>query len=290
MPVLPKRIAEHKSRKLPLKTKRSLNSKELFAYVFIVSVIIWFAFLVDDTFELSKRGYEERACIGNRVSEHRLFDETDLEHLAKVNGEVITNEQNPGVRVQPSFCSEEEERELIKELYSLVKQYGGPIHWVEHQIRADSGGQLVTTVQRPIVQRVTGEDEGEDQIVAPWGYGSHFNINKVPPLLRKYVNRILDGPYSLGPIRDITVNHYQMSNFGLEPHVDSPTDGAEIFLLGLMSPEILTLTPNIETTRDDFEVAKYSWTNNDIDIFFQSEKSHSFKWCCKNSMETWNKK
>jgi len=54
------------------------------------------------------------------------------------------------------------------------------------------------------MQRVTGRDEGaewieETQRRAPWGYGSEFDANQLPPTLRLLADRLKTcGEFDLG--------------------------------------------------------------------------------------------
>lgn len=73
--------------------------------------------------------------------------------------------------------------------------------------------------------------------------------------------------------------------FKLDPHIDPLNDGGKIFILGLKSDTVLTITPSIETIENDMKLGKKlkfqfplrmrtdeaaialrSWTDEDIDI------------------------
>jgi hypothetical protein len=79
---------------------------------------------------------------------------------------------------------------------------------------------------------------------APWGYGASFDAAKLPAPFHAVAARLAACPdLGLGALRDVTVNARADGFFRLDPHLDPPSDGANVFILGLGSPTVLTLSP-----------------------------------------------
>jgi len=89
------------------------------------------------------------------------------------------------------------------------------------------------------------------------------------------LERIQNSPhFCLGKPRDITINHREKYFYRLDPHVDPVKDGGNVFILGLLSDTVLTLSPTSRTmhpdqhkTMDPRKVAEVSWLpGKDIDV------------------------
>lgn len=117
------------------------------------------------------------------------------------------------------------------------------------------------------MMRVTGRFESEQQKLAPWGYGDDFDVAQVPPGLRAVLEKIQGSEaFCLGKPRDITINHRTDFFYRLDPHVDPLKDGGNVFILGLLSGTVLTLTPASKTMAaaqfthmDQRRVSEQSW-------------------------------
>jgi hypothetical protein len=156
--------------------------------------------------------------------------------------------------------------------------------------------------------RITGRPESKLQNLAPWDYGDNFNLENVPSIFLKIGKKIeqcnkLNKGIKLSNLRDITINFRANGMFKLDPHIDPPLDGSQIFVLGLKSDVVFTLTPSIENLSENMEqIQKYnfklplkirtaedaialkSWTDEDIDIFLKKnsllkiENDARYKW------------
>jgi hypothetical protein len=92
---------------------------------------------------------------------------------------------------------------------------------------------------------VTGRPELPHQVKAPWGYGDNFKRDSVPQPLLQLANKISsDNDFGCpSDLRDITINYRDKSMFKLDPHVDPPEDGQNVFIVGLLSDVVLTFSP-----------------------------------------------
>ena len=113
--------------------------------------------------------------------------------------------------------------------------------------------------------------------MAPWGYGADLDVNKLPPLVLKLVERLqAEKGYKLGPLRDCTINHRTGSFFMIHPHVDPPADGPHVFLLGILSGAVLTFTPADTAPRTGLEIEQRSWTDSDLDLLIRRRSLVAF--------------
>jgi hypothetical protein len=128
------------------------------------------------------------------------------------------------------------------------------------------------------MQRVTGRDEGaawieEPQRRAPWGYGRAFDPRQLPPTLRLLADRLQTcGDFHLGSLRDVTINLRSHAFYRLDPHVDPLSDGGNVFVLGFLSPTVLTLSPigHHAGRMDQRKVARHSWApGEDFDCLLE---------------------
>ena len=132
---------------------------------------------------------------------------------------------------------------------------------------------------------MTGRPEAPQQIHAPWGYGDNFNIimlQSTAPFLYSLANRICDQTsIPLTNLRDITINYRNNRMFLLDPHIHPALDGSKVFILGLKSNVVFTLTPDLDqldaSTRmkplkirtTPTAIALASWTDDDVDILLE---------------------
>lgn len=77
---------------------------------------------------------------------------------------------------------------------------------------------------------VTGRPEWHNKKrLAPWGYGDNFKLDLVPLPLLKLTKKIENDKSNIdlrpNSLRDITINFYENSMFGLDPHLDPVADG-----------------------------------------------------------------
>lgn len=212
---------------------------------------------------------------------HRPFGVHEKAHLklaTRKKDKVM--QTNPGARVEPEFLPEIESHRLVEEALDVIKKYG--ISHVSEEQRIEMAHQLkhfplpkADLKELVNMQRVTGRFEDAAQTLAPWGYGDDFNIEQVPPALRSMLERIQASPhFCLGKPRDITLNHRENYFYRLDPHIDPVDDGGNVFILGLLSGTVLTLSPTSRTMHPDQHkamdprrVAEVSWLpGKDIDV------------------------
>ncbi|CAE7570100.1 gsp-2 [Symbiodinium microadriaticum] len=198
----------------------------------------------------------------------------DLQRVRNMKGDVITEAENPGLRVEPNFLDESEEEALARELRAVVEAHG--FCFEEEKISVsvvDAAGQLQEDYGKNRSRRVTGRPESrgaQKGIVAPWGYGADLDVKKLPPLIGKLVQRLQEERgYKLGPLRDCTINHRTDSFFMIHPHVDPVADGPHVFLLGILSGAVLTFTPSDAQPRNGLETESKSWTDRDLDLLIR---------------------
>jgi len=210
---------------------------------------------------------DEGAC------RHRPATEEDVELVTRVGGTRLTIEEleDMGVRVQKNMISEMQEQLLQMEVAELIDQFGFSFagdNTVLHSV--DAQGKILDSKNHVNATRVTGRPEGVAP-VAPWGYGSNFDIEKVPSSLRFLVDYIADSPhFAVGKPRDITLNRRENSFFKLDPHTDPVADGENIFIISLLSNSVMTIVPPGDFTRKrPGEISLKSWTDQDIDILLR---------------------
>lgn len=229
-----------------------------------------------------------------------------LKFLKKVNGKPMVDSINPGIHVIDDFISNSEELELLNETSELKKHFA-----------FEGGSQIVSVDGRDKkisidVFRVTGRPEVDGQKIAPWGYGDNFNIDLVPPVLRKLISKIGDTPHfaetddvaSSSKLRDITINFRSNAMFKMDPHIDPSEDGSHILHIGLGSDVVFTLTPDTsqlkkyakpEGTKYDIKlplnirtvqsaIDTRSWTSEDIDALM---KRKSLLYICGDARYEW---
>lgn len=205
-----------------------------------------------------------------------------------LTGAPISAAENPGIRLESKFVSPEAASALVAELRSLEAEWGFSTagHGLEvvsldgsTRLKDKDGGEELSRAGEFQSRRVTGRPEGQKR-EAPWGYGEDFRLAEVPPETRDLVERIRrlnDTGYALGPVRDVTVNYRSNGFFRLDPHVDPAGDGPTVFILGLLSDTVLTFVPpDARRRQDPVDVARRSWTDEDIDVIMQQRSLVSF--------------
>ena len=91
-----------------------------------------------------------------------------------------------------------------------------------------------------------------------------------------YARYLLEMPAGFlhsGPLRDVTINLRNDSFFRLDPHLDPSSDGGNVFILGFLSPTVLTLSPigQMAGLMDQRKVARHSWApGEDIDCLLEA--------------------
>ena len=191
--------------------------------------------------------------------------------------------KNPGVHITPSFCSSTEETAVVAEAMQVIRDYGISHVAPEHVNFFERQQNHLTRPPTVNMQRVTGRDEEqpwipERQKRAPWGYGASFDLTQVPPAMANLAHRIAEtpnlSPHRLGPLRDITINFRQDYYFRLDPHLDPLDDGGNVFVLGLLSPTVVTLSPlgaPMATMMDQRRAATQSWApGEDLDCLVEA--------------------
>jgi len=206
------------------------------------------------------------------ASAYRPHSRYDDASLLDMQGRPLEAGQNPGVRVEPDFVSEEEEAELVAELSKMAGSHG-------YDFAAEDADGAASESWR-----ITGREEKMSKLpLAPWGWGTRFDKGKVPRALAEVVSKIeaLAG-YPLGPIRDITVNMRSSVDFQMSPHIDPPGDGPNSFVLSLMSGAVVTFSPvralRAEPARasDEEEFIRHSFTDEDIDCLVPQRAMYHF--------------
>lgn len=216
----------------------------------------------------------------------RPFNSIDATYC-RARGAPVLAESNPGIRVVPGFVDTEEASELV-ECAMLLKASHGFVASEAQRVLALGGGAQQADLGGLTVQaeRVTGRPELPHQVVAPWKYGGEFQLKAVPQPLLQLAEKIVGkngafGKLDLSSLRDITINYRQSSTFLLDPHCDPPSDGNNIFILGLLSDVVLTFTPPTDGSvplppgckqrTEAGAIALKSWTDADIDVLLRQQ-------------------
>lgn len=203
----------------------------------------------------------------------------DVEACRRVlTGKNIRAADNPGIRLESRFVSQDFANELETELRGLEKEWGFSTagHGLDivtldggSRIKEPGGTSSLKQYGEFTSMRITGREEGQER-AAPWGYGDQFDEGKLPGGITKLVSdirKLSDTGYKLESVRDVTINYRGNSFFRLDPHVDPSDDGPTVFILGLLSDVVLTFVPpDVERRQDPVEVGQNSWTDKDIDV------------------------
>ncbi|KAJ1458534.1 hypothetical protein M885DRAFT_513028 [Pelagophyceae sp. CCMP2097] len=211
---------------------------------------------------------------------HRGFDGREAQFLRRVApkagapAERVT--ANPGVRVEPDFVCASFAAALAEEVRGVVNDYG-----VEHNLDDETRtfyekqqAHLGQNAPRINMRRVTGRSESAAQRLAPWLYGDAFDAQRLPPRLAELGAKIAaSDSFALGALRDVTINARRHSFFRLDGHLDPPDDGGNVFILGLLSDTVLTVSPvgpPFSTLQDPRIVSLQSWApGEDVDVLAQ---------------------
>lgn len=195
----------------------------------------------------------------------------------------------PGYRLWPEMVTIEQEEALVAEALRLKDLYGFESTEPLPLVGGNTSANGVVSIES---LRVTGRPERSYQKPAPWGYAVNFREDLVPDVIREVVDKIrvvsssptTSALWKEKSLRDITINYRVNSMFKLDPHVDPEEDGTNIFVMGLRSDVVFTLSPTIELLRKemakhrDFEgsmrtnptaIALRSWTDADLDILLK---------------------
>ena len=178
---------------------------------------------------------------------HRPFAKRDSERLRITgDGAFVLPRANPGIRVEPGFCSVEEGDAIAVDVLEAAAAFGYAYDGDTRAAVLDGSGGVERMTEGLVNNvRVTGRVERPElQTLAPWGYGDDFDSSALPPTLRSLAERVATcGHYAVGPMRDLTINVREQSYFQLDPHLDPATDGPDVFILSLGSTAVLTFTP-----------------------------------------------
>ena len=231
--------------------------------------------------------------------------------IRKVNGKPFKTIHNPGVVLEPDFVTADEEKLLMKETLLLKEKYSFSASSIHLEAKNSSTKRLVHA------HRVTGRPELDHQIKAPWFYGDRFHrsaldsypaISKLATKIESIMKNDNEVPVEL---RDITINYRSNAMFMLDPHIDPHDDGRHVFILGLQSATVLTLTPDINLLMKNPAIFKnhieppmkmrnqidaisaLSWTDIDIDILMnkrsllhlKNDARYSFKHAIRAGVE-----
>lgn len=215
----------------------------------------------------------------------RPFNSVDAAYCRTMKGLPLPDQGNPGIRVSPGFVDDDEATALV-ECATLLKASHGFVASGEQQVLALVGAMQSDLGLSVVAERVTGRPELPQQNVAPWLYGDKFNLKGVPlPLLQLAEKVAQDAsfglPSGLSSLRDITINYRDNSLFKLDPHCDPPSDGDNIFILGLLSDVVLTFTPPTDGSSplpvgckmrtQAGAISVHSWTDADIDVLLRQQ-------------------
>jgi len=233
-----------------------------------------------------------------RARAHRPIAKRDIEHMRWAgDGGFVMPRDNPGVRVEPGFVTEEEGAEIAAELTAAAETYGYPYDGDTRAHLLGSGSGDVEATLDGVVNnvRVTGRLEKPElgaAVLPPWGHGDGFDSSALPPAMRQLAAKVAScGAFRVGPPRDATINVRENSFFQLDPHVDPPSDGPDVFILGLESSAVLTFTPpdeliaarGLPPRRRGHDVGLRSWTNLDLDVLVQPRSLLHFTGAARSS-------
>ena len=190
-------------------------------------------------------------------SKFRAYDEREATYLRDMEGNTVSAEENPGIRIEPNVVTEAEEIQIVSELQGIAATHG-------YEFAADGEAGPATS------WRLTGRDEKRTESLAPWGWGSEFDKSKLPSALAQVVAKLESLPgYPLGTIRDVTVNMRDNDDYQMVPHIDPLGDGPNSFVLSLLSSAVVTFSPvatlrsNAVRANDDEQYAQHSFTDKD---------------------------
>lgn len=211
--------------------------------------------------------------------------------ITRMNGKSYLKEKhNPGVTIVKDFLNKDDETSLLKETIILFEKYSfQSCESIHLETKDNNNSKNSKTIVN--AHRVTGRPEVSQQKHAPWLYGNSFNKNALDeyPEMLNLVRKVelivsKEDDNKIPELRDITINYRTKSMFVLDPHIDPLDDGGHVFILGLKSDTVMTLTPDIDLLMKKPKIFKnhieapmkmrtemnaitaLSWTDMDIDI------------------------
>ncbi|KAL1519539.1 hypothetical protein AB1Y20_023054 [Prymnesium parvum] len=230
-----------------------------------------------------------QAAVGRRKFARR--DSERLRHTS--NGAFVLPADNPGIRVEPNFVTEDEEAVLTQVCEESAALYGYAYDGDTRTHTLTKEGVIETSSNLVNNLRVTGRLERADlsQRLPPWGYGEMFSESSLPPPFFGLASRVRHVCPYLGPLRDVTINGREKGFFQLDPHVDPEADGPDVFILSLLSSVVVTFTPTVEvldrmglqrrTLPQD--IGLRSWSDADIDVLAQPRTLLHFRGAARNT-------
>eukprot|EP00310_Coccolithus_braarudii_P024740 CAMPEP_0183358032 /NCGR_PEP_ID=MMETSP0164_2-20130417/48008_1 /TAXON_ID=221442 /ORGANISM="Coccolithus pelagicus ssp braarudi, Strain PLY182g" /LENGTH=294 /DNA_ID=CAMNT_0025531825 /DNA_START=1 /DNA_END=885 /DNA_ORIENTATION=+ len=215
-----------------------------------------------------------------RLASHRPYLRRDAERLRCVrDGSFVRATTNPGIRIEPEFVCERSAAELVQEARRVAEQYGYAYDGDTRAHVLGADGNVEHTAELVNNVRVTGRPEKPgEQRLPPWGYGDDMVEDALPPAIARLVARVRGcGAFSVGALRDVTMNLRAHSYFQLDPHLDPEADGPDVFVLSLLSSAVTTFTPTaeacislgVERRSSPHEIGLASWTDADVDALVQ---------------------
>lgn len=154
-------------------------------------------------------------------STHRPFVPDDQYYIRRMNGQAPSIMDNPGIRVEPDFLSEEEQEQLRFETKMMISLYG--YSTISFWLRPNWNKQIASLSSKTRVNavKVSGRDtdsnvhqpgmtehakqlkqeqetaivktkpyESNEPIRAPWGAAHSFDFDKLPKVYQDLVNKI----------------------------------------------------------------------------------------------------
>eukprot|EP00696_Hemimastix_kukwesjijk_P011239 gnl/Hemi2/24118_TR8095_c0_g1_i1.p1 gnl/Hemi2/24118_TR8095_c0_g1~~gnl/Hemi2/24118_TR8095_c0_g1_i1.p1 ORF type:complete len:375 (-),score=25.61 gnl/Hemi2/24118_TR8095_c0_g1_i1:52-1176(-) len=184
---------------------------------------------------------------------------------------------NPGVRVEPSFVTQDEAAEIVPLLYELVAIRGVSLVDESDRQQFERDTQHLSHPHPLNDIQVSGRQRSPKKPPALWGSGPTFDITKVPAPLRVLVDRIAAHKgFRLGPCQDINITYRYDGCFFTPPYKPGEGLGSHFFTIGFVGHTVLTLIapprklkfgedpPPPRVTSE--EQAMFSWGEDDIDI------------------------
>jgi hypothetical protein len=229
--------------------------------------------------------------LANHSQKVREINQVDLLSCRNMKGNNISANENPGFRIEKSFINDSLESEILNEVetFSTYKfKSQETLYMKSTDVSNTSNEDNKYSIDS---YRVTGRPEVFHQIHAPWGYGDSFKEQFVPKAINQLAKNIYNSSYfnlrsNSSSLRDITINYRSNSMFRLDPHIDPPLDGSNVFVIGFKSDVVFTFTPDLNSEAylkstsqmntklkvrtDEMAIAVRSWTDDDLDIMLQS--------------------
>ncbi|ETO19194.1 hypothetical protein RFI_18037 [Reticulomyxa filosa] len=252
---------------------------------------------------LSGIGYVAFVKLRLRNSQHRPVSPVDNYYIKNMKGQSPLLGENPGIRIEENFLSPNEQKQLRLDAHVLLNQYGYssiPFYMKDtflkqlgmYQSRPTlkvnafkcSGRPPADELQEsnwtPAIQQAKKEHDAHEKpqyayesnppVAAPWGCGNGLNVRQLPSSFQTLISKIKSqSTYSLGAVRDVTIDFRDHKYFRLFPHKYPMEDGSNLFMLTLDSDVVLTLLPSEKDRHrrtEIFDQSLYSFTDADIDV------------------------